>query len=176
MIDKQTAETDYLTDEELKRAERDAWERRLPAEGLLGRSSFGVQFLNEWSDYRDDWCDRDDWDNNDLPVRFAFEEDAWAWITYSLEADFRRLHAAWAASHARWLPKRDRYEKRRQLLTDAGLWTQDDESMSPLLYPGGPGHEPKRRTPSETYKVVPDAEMWTPVAEHDLTTPPGEGN
>lgn len=169
-----TDELDQLTDEEVQRGESEAWDRRLPIEELPGRPSFGVQFLNEWSDYRDDWCDRDDWDNGDLPVRFSSEDDAWKWIGLSIEADFRRRHAAWAASHAKWLPKRDRYEKRRQLLTDNGLWTQCDESMSPLVYPGGPGHQPKRRSPDEAYRVVPDADMWCPVAEHELSLPPGQ--
>lgn len=141
-----------------KAAKDAAWEKRLRDPGP---DSWGLQYFTEWSDYPD-WEDAYDWDGDDEPIRFATKEDALAFLDAQEEYRYHREHTRWLERKAVCDKKQELHQRRKQCLIENGLWTTDSESMSPLLYPAGPGREPTRGW-ERRWRVVHDSKMDEPI-------------
>lgn len=138
---------------------------------------WGVQTWRSWSDYPD-WGDYD-WYNawtdesgtcHDLPLRFTSREAATTWAVLDGERSFRKRHAAWRARHEAAQPALELFAQRKALLVKHNLWTRPEDSMAPLIYPGGVGHEPTREGHFGEHgqgrtRVTHDSEMDDPVLE-----------
>lgn len=131
--------------------------------------TWGIQYYSRASDYPA-WCDHEDYNADTrlwIPLRFPTENAAQDWLTGLLDGDLARRQARYHAALAAYLPRKARYDKRRQALQDAGLWTEDGEPTSPLVGPasvwGAPRHEPVPDT--ENWRVVPDRDMDSPTVQ-----------
>jgi hypothetical protein len=114
-----------------------------------GPGGFVIQQYADWTDYPA-WVDHNDV-STECDLAFPTEAAARTYLDAVVELEYRRAHADWAARHARWLPRKERFEQRQALLMAHDLWRQPGE-MVPLLYPAGPGDPP--RPHPERWRVV----------------------
>ena len=133
---------------------------------------FGIQCWRYDYDHPS-WDDQGVYDETNygaaLPLRFGSRAEAEAWIAWHCDRRFESEMQQWEAAEECLRPRRELYERRRQALTEAGLWVQPGEQTSPLREPATyPSvQEPTRR--NDLYRVVPDVDMDVPL--HDGVDP-----
>ena len=123
---------------------------------------YGIQ-SRRWDNDHPSWDDEVVFDTANfyatIPLRFATQAEAEAWITWHCDRQYEADLQAWDEAEERLRPRRELYERRRQALVEAGLWLQPGERPSPLVAPAEYAHvyEPVRH--NDNYRVVSDADM-----------------